>query len=152
MLKTNSKKAIENLKKYVFDNTDVSNFDFVDPANFEEAACMIWYAFKEEYKGLFAYYKNNMQVAFSEWTAGLPSILNTSYYLNSAVDVLGEILEESESEKSRFSDEKAEKLLTSLIYREIRKAVDKNPNFNVEEYRIVYIDISDYVETITDAA
>ena len=67
-----------------------------------------------------------MKLIFADWCAGLPSILNTCYYYNrSAVDDLGEILEETEEEKEKYTQTEAEKLLTALIYREIKKAVKK---------------------------
>ena len=60
------------------------------------------------------------QQRFEEWAAGLPSILDTCYYYNrSAVDDLGAILEETDSEKARYSEQQAETRLTYLIYREL---------------------------------
>lgn len=47
-------------------------------------------------------------------------ILDTCYYYNrSAVDDLGAILEETDSEKARYSEQQAETRLTYLIYREL---------------------------------
>lgn len=68
-----------------------------------------------------------MQNIFAEWAAGLPSVLDTCYFYNrSAVDDLAEILEESDSEKAKYSDEqKAEKLLTNLISLHIFKEARK---------------------------
>ena len=64
------------------------------------------------------------QEYFYEWCQGLPSVLDTCYYYNrSAVADLAAILEESDNEKSRYTEEQAEKQLTWLIYREIKKAV-----------------------------
>ena len=61
-------------------------------------------------------------VVFADWCAGLPSVLDTCYYYNrSAAKDLGNILEETETEYSRYSEADAEKLLTSLIYRELTK-------------------------------
>ena len=60
--------------------------------------------------------------AFADWCAGLPSVLDTLYFYNrSAVDDLGAILEETEQEKNRYTEQQAEQLLTSLIYRELQK-------------------------------
>lgn len=60
------------------------------------------------------------QERFEEWAAGLPSILDTCYYYNrSAVDDLGAILEETDSEKARYTEQQAETRLTYLIYREL---------------------------------
>lgn len=70
----------------------------------------------------FRYYRNNEFAAFADWCAGLPGVLNTCYYYNrSAVDDLGAILEETSEEKARYTEEQAEKTLTTLIYRELKK-------------------------------
>jgi len=55
----------------------------------------------------------------------LSSIIDTCYYYNrSAVDDIAEILQQTEAEKAKYTDErKAEKFLSALIYREITKAV-----------------------------
>jgi hypothetical protein len=71
------------------------------------------YSRPEDYR----YYNNNELAAFEDWAAGLPSLLDTCYYYNrSAVDDLAVILEETETEKARFTEEKAEWALTYLIY------------------------------------
>ena len=70
----------------------------------------------------FRYYRNNEFAAFADWSAGLPGVLDTCYYYNrSAVDDLGAILEETDEEKARYTEEQAEKTLTTLIYRELKK-------------------------------
>lgn len=70
----------------------------------------------------FRYYRNNELAAFADWCAGLPGVLDTYYYYNrSAVDDLGAILEETEEEKARYTEEQAEKTITILIYKELKK-------------------------------
>lgn len=127
MLKTNTKKARQNLQAYIVENFNGENYEIETPATFQETALVIYETFKKE-----KYYSNAWEKAhripeqesFIEWCAGLPSILDTCYYYNrSAVDDLGEILEETEEEKARFTEDKAENLLTRLIYSEIKKAV-----------------------------
>jgi exopolyphosphatase/guanosine-5'-triphosphate,3'-diphosphate pyrophosphatase len=49
--------------------------------------------------------------------------LNLPRYNRSEVDDLGEILEETESEKKRYTEREAESFLTRLIYNEIKKEV-----------------------------
>lgn len=44
------------------------------------------------------------------------------YYNRSAVDDLGEILEETDEEKAKYSEQQAEELLSRLIYREMEEA------------------------------
>lgn len=121
MLRTNSKKAVENIRAYIFKYFDGTNYDLT-AANFEEAAKHIYNTFKAE-KG-YEIKRIGENAAFTDWTQGLPSIIDTCYWYNrEAIDDLGIILEETEEEKAKYTEEKAEILLTALIFREIRKAV-----------------------------
>lgn len=126
MLKTNSKKASENLKAYITRNASGENIGICfDDMKFEEIAKTIYGEFtqaKWSCKNDYLYYKTE-QNAFEAWASGLPSVLDTCYYYNrSAVDDLGAILEQTETEKAKYSEQESEKLLTYLIYREIKKA------------------------------
>ena len=132
MLRTNSKKALENIRAYILKHFNGENYDFSgDENDFHAVAVFIYNCFiNEKYKGAEAYYSRRgyrMQDIFEEWAAGLPSVLDTCYYYNrSAVDDLAEILEETESEKEKYNDErKAEKLLTALIWLQISKEARK---------------------------
>ena len=121
MLKTNSKQARENIKKYIMDNFEGTNYEIEQPETFAETAKIIYQIFKAEKH-------DNRPIAeqalFEDWASGLPSILDTCYYYNrSAVDDLGDILEQTETERNRYTEEEAEKMLTYLIYREITKEV-----------------------------
>lgn len=127
MLKTNSKKARENIKAYIMDGFNGDNYDIKTPATFPEAARIIYDIFTSE-----KYYSQSWerahgmteQASFIDWCAGLPSIIDTCYYYNrSAVDDLGAILEETETEKARFTEAEAESRLSYLIYREIKAAL-----------------------------
>lgn len=151
MLKTNSKKAIENIRKYIIDNTidgisdtiDYLNSKWCDEENAKEQA--------EYYSDILSAIENNEKNAFKkvakaindcfydekvkynstnatrqqlffDWCGGLPSFLDTCYYYNrSAVEDLGAILEETEEEKARFTESEAAEKLTYLIYRELNK-------------------------------
>lgn len=128
MLKTNSKKAKEHIKAYIINNFDCSNYDLqTEPQTFAEIADFIYKCFiKEKYNNTNAYChnNNNEDTAFYDWCAGLPSVLDTCYFYNrSAVDDLGIILEETETEKQRYTATQAEKLLTQLIFRTIKQEV-----------------------------
>lgn len=126
MLKSNSKKAKENIRQYIIDNFTPENYTDTPPESFDKIARFIFETFRAEKYNCaedFRYYRNNEAEAFADWCAGLPSLLDTCYYYNrSAVDDLAAILEESEAEKQRFTEEEAENLLTTLIYREIKNA------------------------------
>lgn len=137
MLKTNSKKAIENIKKYVCDHVDFTGYDqyaYIEKLEedakhgrqidmFSVYAHAIYSCFYDE-KVKYDTRRKSVQDLFIEWCSGLPSVLDTCYYYNrSAVDDLAMILEENESEKSKFTEMQAEEKLTYLIYREVLKAI-----------------------------
>lgn len=128
MLKTTCKKALDNIRAYILNNTDVTGYDkYSEPETFHEAALIIWDEFQTAKKYELNRTRTNIQECFTEWCAGLPSILDTCYYYNrSAVDDLAEILEETEAEKSKYTETQAERELTWLIYREIMKEVRKS--------------------------
>lgn len=125
MLRTNTKKANENIRAYIMDNFAPESYTDNPPEDFPGAAAFILDAFRAEKFHLpqdMRYYHNNEFAAFTDWCQGLPSVLDTCYYYNrSAVDDLGAILEETEEEKVRFSESEAEGRLTWLIYRELGK-------------------------------
>ena len=123
MLRTNSKKAIENIRTYIMENFNGENYEVETPETFKETATFIYNTFADEY--LYEYNRRrNEQEVFMEWCQGLPSVIDTCYFYNrSAVEDLGDILEETEEERNKYTEEEAEKCLTYLIYREIRKAV-----------------------------
>ena len=69
-------------------------------------------------------YKTEFQ-AFEHWAQGL-SLEMFTYYLHTAVNLLGDLLEESSEERAKFTQEQAEQLLTKLIYRELTEGVKAN--------------------------
>jgi hypothetical protein len=122
MIKSNSLKARENVRAYIMNHFDGCNYDITTPETFQETAAIILDVFRSEKPAVGSYARMSEQARFIEWAAGLPSILDTCYYYNrSAVDDLGTVLEETETEKARYSETAAENLLTSLIYRELTR-------------------------------
>lgn len=122
MLKTNCKKALENIRAYILENADSSNYDGQVFADWKAAARFVWSCFRGEKDG------DNRQMKeydlFEEWASGLPSSFDFCYWYNRpALDDLGNILEETEAKKARFTDGDACRLLTRLIYNQIKKAV-----------------------------
>lgn len=120
MLKTNSKKARENVRAYIIDNFTPEGYTDAPPETWPEIARFILETFRsEKYStpGEIRYYNGNIYAAFADWCAGLPSVLDTCYFYNrSAVRDLAGILEESETESARFTESDAENRLTYLIY------------------------------------
>lgn len=127
MLKTNTRAARENIRSYIVDHYDPDGYDLPTAETFDEIAINIYNTFKSEKRYPDSYYiRNNFteQEIFADWCAGLPSIIDTCYYYNrSAVDDLGEILEETAAEKSKYDEPVAEKMLSYLIYREITRVI-----------------------------
>lgn len=130
MLKTNSRAARENIRAYIINGYDGTGYDNAPESNdFDEIARFIYDTFKSE-----KYYTDNYcmkyriseQQSFIDWCAGLPSIIDTCYYYNrSALDDLANILEETDAEKAKYTEEQAEKMLSYLIFREIERSARK---------------------------
>lgn len=127
MLKTNSKKARENIKNYIIENFTPENYTDTPPTDWHGIATFIYNTFASEKWNCIQdrrYYGGNEWKAFLDWCAGLPSVLDTCYFYNrSAVEDLGNILEETEQERKRYEESTAENLLTMLIYNEITKEI-----------------------------
>lgn len=123
MLRTNSKQARENIKKYIIDNFTPESYTDAPPTKWYEIARYILETFRSEKyptREDYQYFRWNEFTAFADWCAGLPSLLDTCYFYNrSAVDDLGEILEQNATERARFSENQAEQTLTILIYNEL---------------------------------
>lgn len=126
MLKTNSKQARQNVQAYIMKHFDGCNHEITAPETFPETAHIIMDVFNSEKPAEGGYIRMSEQERFTEWAAGLPSILDTCYYYNrSAVDDLGQILEETKQEKARFTEQQAEQRLTYLIYSELVRGCKK---------------------------
>lgn len=123
MLKTNSKQARENIRNFIIDNFDASNYTETPPETWPDIARFILITFEKEKYYSIEYMRAarmTYQDVFVDWCAGLPSVLHTSYYyLYSAVDVLGGLLEQTETEKNKYSEAAAETMLSKLIYQEL---------------------------------
>lgn len=96
MLKTNSKQAAENIRAYIVDNFTPEGYTDNPPQEFPEIAAFILATFRNE-----------------------------KYWCPQTVDDLGAILEETDQEKARYTEQQAEQLLTDLIYRELVKGAAK---------------------------
>lgn len=124
MLKTNSKAVKETVRNYIINNymEVCTDYDLEQSQDFETVKNNIMEVFENEIlkytnKGWFKSYFD----AFRYWTSGLCHMINTSYYLNSACDLVGEWLQETESEKSKYTESDAERLIDLLIFRELTK-------------------------------
>ena len=121
MLRTNSKKAKENVRAYILDHFDPCDYDewAGSEESFPDVAKFIFQTFQTE-KRYTAFGPSFND--FLDWCQGLPGLLDTCYFYNrSAVADLAEILEETEEEARKYTESDAEKLLTLLIWREISR-------------------------------
>lgn len=120
MLKRTANRARQNVQAYIMQGFTGENYSIETQETFKDTAAVIMKIFNSEKPAEGAYSRMSEQERFTDWAQGLPSILDTCYYYNrSAVDDLGAILEETEQEKARYSEQNAEQLLTALIYREL---------------------------------
>lgn len=132
-LRTNSRKARQNLMEYIKQDNDYlqerKEFDFetyggYDLENDNDVCKMIFEIYQSEKYYGYDYIRSRRMSpydVFKEWAQGLALGGLFCYYANrSAVDDLGHILEESKEERSKFTEEQAEELLTKMIYREIQ--------------------------------
>ena len=136
MLRTNSKKAMGNIRKEIRNSYEAAEeyFTYDDgkmKTEFPDICKDILETFKaEKLDGNKIYQSGRIsrQEMFADWMAGLPTAFPVSddVFLRSAVDFLGNILEETEEEKQKYSDEQAEKLACNLLYRELEKGARKN--------------------------
>ena len=123
MLRTNSRKAREAVRAYVAHNT--RGRDGAEVKGFEEAAAVIakeWNEYK--YPELARQSKYSLSDAFEHWACGLPNDLFDYIAAGDTVELVGDMLGQTEAERSRYSDSQACELLTRLIFGEISKAAE----------------------------
>ena len=125
MLRTNSKAARQNVIEYIKQDQDYIEESYnYTPENDNELLASVYGIFLSEktYELQRSNYINQFEI-FKSWAQGLAlGGLFCYYYNRSAVDDLGNILEETEEERNKYSEAQAEEMLTKLIYREIVKA------------------------------
>ena len=116
MLRTNTKAAKQNLMNYIRSSAEeYISEQYELPTEGKAIFASIAEIYRTEYR------KPMTQANFTEWAQGLPCGGLFDYYLHSAVDDLGEILEETEEERNRYTEQQAERTLSYLIYREIER-------------------------------
>lgn len=133
MLRTNSKKAISNLDNYLLGYAeDIAAehdaellFDY-DLSNINQFAdCVLNYHFYDEairHNARYEARRISHYELFREWAAGLPLPIFDYFNFNGdAKKILGDILEETEEERDRFSESDAENMLTRIIYNRLVK-------------------------------
>lgn len=138
MRKTNSKEVKNEVRQYIIDSffpDDYRELEQVNGENFEDVATAILSTFYAEKKHdcYFRAGRCSLFDLFRDWCAGLPEIIGGCWYWNeSAVDLVGKWLGETEEEKARYDISDAERLIDTLIYRELTKAA--RPTWKGGEY------------------
>ena len=127
MLRTNSKAARNNIMAYIRGDieylTECYNYDVrnggaqYDLNNDNELCAYIWGLFTEQKSWVINRY--GTRDAFTDWAQGLALGNMFDYYIKPAIDILGDILEETPAERARYTETDAEKTMTYLIYREV---------------------------------
>ena len=121
MLKTNSKQVKEKIRSFISGIFDASNYEREDlnSARIEDKIHFIALTCWEEKKHELN--RTSFQNMFIEWCEGLPSLIDTALYYchSSAVDLLGDMLEQTKEERSKYTEPEAEKMLSYLIYKEV---------------------------------
>lgn len=119
MLKTNSKAVRERVQHFINTHVDFSGYVLEKrpetPAEINKAI-FCCFRFESRFSRIV-----NEQERFIDWCSGLPSVLDCAFYYNSAVEMLGNILEETETEKSKYTEADAERLFAYLIYKEVKR-------------------------------
>lgn len=124
MLKSNSKKARENVRAYILDTFDSDGYDFTGRADsFADVARFVYEVFTVE-----KLRNNNDRFptefdAFADWCSGLPIVIDCDFYVRPAIPLVARIMEETEAEAARFTEPQAEQFLTRMIYNEIKRAI-----------------------------
>lgn len=116
MLKTNSNQARENLKAYIMAGWNIEEDEQGRTWQDTQRVIIdsfIYQAYSSEYER-----RQNRQEAFKNWLMGLPRNLG-DFCLCRAVEDLGDILEETEEQRNRFTEDQAEQAIATLIYREV---------------------------------
>lgn len=126
-LKTNSKKAIENIRAYIMENFEAWYFEDVyqekAPVDFSGICKAIYNDYVKYISNDNYYHGKESQATFFDYTGILPSMFNCSFRLCNSVHDLSVILEQTEQEAEKYKEDQAEKVLSYLIYRELKKEV-----------------------------
>lgn len=133
MLRTNSKEVKNRVKAYIIENVGawyeenaeyfeeqgVKELTALNPESFEDMAKALQVEFEREYYSNPFHKKHIRFDMFISWAQGLPLNGTFDFYYNiEAKPIVKAWLEETDAEANRHTEREAERLLTSLIYRE----------------------------------
>ena len=124
-IRTNSKLARQNVIDYI----RKYNADDLEDAGLQGCSDAVMLQYIRDQFTREACYENNMRrcgwslyTVFKDWAGGLPLGQLFVYLLRrSAVDDLGAILQETDAEKAKYTEDQAEECLTRLIFRAVQE-------------------------------
>ena len=126
MLRTNSKIVKERVRDYIKDNDEyireLLEYEGKESASYEDVRTCIWDEFIRVMGHEIQHGRKSYQDLFSEYASGLPLGGIFDYHYNiEAVPLVGDMLEETEAERSKYSESDAERLMDYLIFREVAR-------------------------------
>ena len=131
MRRTNSKETMEAIKNEIIESYEAAEEYYTydgkkAKTEYNDICKDIMTAFENEkckYNCMYRAGRISKHDLFMDWMQGLPSALPLAddIFLGSATEWLGKILNQTEEEKAKYNDDKAEKMSCYLIYREIVK-------------------------------
>jgi len=125
MLKTNCKKVNDFVKAFIIAHYTPENYSLEITDDFKKICQNIWDIFIRERGNEIKRFKT-YQNLFIDYLQCLPSILDTDYYYSySCNDFLGDLLEQTEKEKAKYTESQSEYLFSYLIFKQITKNIDK---------------------------
>ena len=138
MRRSNSKEAMEAIKNAIIESYEAAEEYYTycgkeAKTDYNDICKDILTAFENEkvkYDCQYRAGRVSKYNLFCDWMAGLATALPASddIFLGSAVDWLADILDETEEEKDRYTEEKAESTACYLLYRELTKHATKSKN------------------------
>ena len=121
MLRTNSKIVRERVRSYILENSEdireCMDFDGVAHDHADDVFKYIWQDYMEN-AGNYISRGVSYQEDFAQYGSGLPWHIFDYYYNVEAVELVGDILDETEEERARFCERDAERLMSYLIFKE----------------------------------
>lgn len=124
MLRTNSKVVRERVRSYILENSEdiveCMDYEGVPHEHGNDILKYIWADYMSR-EGKYLSRHTSYQDGFAQWGSGLPYNIFDYYYNVEAVKLVGDILDETEEERAKFSESDAERLMSYLIFKEVSK-------------------------------
>lgn len=135
-LRNNSKKVINSIRDYITESHNEWRIEngLKATTDFKVVAHDVLKQFLIE-KGAFhmarfqnfvSRYYGSFQKMFIDYCQGLPSVIDCTYYLYyhmSPTDLLGDWLDQTQEERSKYDESESAEMISKLIYRELTREV-----------------------------